>query len=229
MLLAGAILLLSALGVYPIFRPRHFVFTLPFLALMAGWAVQQLIDRYGRRFAPCAYVIAAVLLMSCARNAFIAHRGDFDFERTRELYAFIAGRPEKNVALWVGFQPSFEFYNADGRQSLSEKVVLGQISRDSGLSPTPLEITENYSSVSQAAGGWGATIQLWILKRFDRYTDWMISRVPANKPTLLAIGHFDPYRNEVMMRSIEKRNCDSEMVFQDRGVRALRLVCPEGG
>jgi hypothetical protein len=225
-LLSAAILFLSALGVYPLFRSRHLFYTLPFVALMVGWAAQELINRFPRRSFLGACLVAAFLLPAGLLNAYFGYSGRYDFQRTRELVAFLSGEPDKYVLLYAGIQPPFDFYSEIGAARAGRQTVLGRVNRETGAPRTPEETIANYPSVVSQAGGWATTINLWILKRLDIYTDWMVSQVPADESALLAMGHYDPHEEELIAQSLAKRNCVSAVVFEDRGVKALRIACP---
>jgi hypothetical protein len=224
--LGAAILFLSAIGVYPLYRARHLFFTLPFVALLVGWAAQELSNRMLIRPLVGTCLVALLLLPASLFNAYWAYSGRYHFQRTRDLAAFVSSQPDRYVLLWSGFQPAADFYSVPEKLQATNRTVLGRVNSETGVLPTAKETIENYPLVVNKAGGWAATLNLGVLKRTDVYTDWLVSQIPPNEPVLLAMGH---YRDgeDVMMRSLAKRNCTSEVVFEDRGVKALRLACPD--
>jgi MFS family permease len=226
-ILAGAILFLSAIGLYPLAYPRHLVFTLPFLALAVGWAAQELVDRYPRTAPVGVLFLGLFLAVLSGRNAMAAFSGEYDFERTRQLYSFARSHPETDMVMWYGFQPAYEFYERyDSRDGECQKV-LGRIKSQSGLFPPMDQAIRDFSNAVHAASGWAATVHLRDIGRFDVYTDWLAAQIPANQSVLLPLGYHDQYRYTELMRSLGERNCVTRVVFEERGVKALRVECPD--
>lgn len=119
------ILFLSGIGLYPLATTRQFLYTLPFMALVIGWAVQQLIDFHNRRSLAVVYLIVFLMFFSGIINVYGAYAGKYDFQKTKELYEFIVKSNYKRILIDFSVQPSLEFYATDGR--LNDKTILGKL------------------------------------------------------------------------------------------------------
>jgi hypothetical protein len=233
LILLSTIVFLSGIGMYPLATTRQFLFTLPFMSLVVGWAVQQLLDFRNRWSLAGVFLIVFLMLFSGVINDYTAHAGKYDFQRTEELYEYVVKSGYKRILVDFSVQPSLEFYASDGR--LNDKIILGKLARTSVALPDNFTVSENYPAVFESVGGWQALIPIgnWYRfshSRYDLYTDWLVSKAPPNEAVLLvtaAPGDMVPHIWEPVMRSIAKRGCSSGLLFEENGVRALRLDCPE--
>jgi hypothetical protein len=233
-ILLSLILLFSGMGLYPLATTRQFLFTLPFMALVIGWAVRQLINFHNRWSLAGMFLIVFLMFFSGIINVYGAYAGKYDFQKTRELYEFIVNSNYKHILVDFSVQPSLEFYATDGR--LNDKSLLGKLAATSVAMPGDFRVSSNYPAVFETVGAWQALIPIgqWTPlshSRDDLYTDWLVSKVPANETVLLATagpGDMIPHIWEQMTHSIVKRGCRSTLVFENSGVRALRLDCAQG-
>jgi hypothetical protein len=233
LILLSEVLLLSGFGMYPLATTRQFLYTLPFIAFMIGWSVQQLINYRQKWSSMGSYLVIILMLLSGIKNDYYAYADKFDFQKTKNLYEFIVNSGYKRILVECFVQPSLEFYAMDSK--LSDRILIGKLMSTTVALPTYYDISNNYPGAFETIGGWQALIPIgqWDRlshSRYDLYTDWLISKAPGNEAVLLVTTA--PRKNlpqtwEPLMQSISKRGCRSRILFEDNGVLALSLVCPD--
>lgn len=129
--LIGGLIMAGILGIYPYGSPRHSVFVAPFLCLLAGEAICDLVGSLGRDLQRIVGGLIAALIAASASIAFLElplfnglhpaldKAGDVsvygEFEDNRALYAWARVQADQGLALYgsAGARPSQPFYGSE--------------------------------------------------------------------------------------------------------------------
>jgi hypothetical protein len=193
--LFAAMVVLNRAGIYPLLPARFSMFMMPWLAVLAGIGIADLLTRIQDRGFQMMAAVAVTILILFPSAVYIANPNE---HQARQSIDLLRGADRSSVMVTVSSQPVFDLYVQPRVPARVDRCrapgVIGYTNRCRALKAAGDGITIssdtkwyllNYAAIVgrgvEPVGFPGPDPQAFA----RTYVDWLVAQVPVNKPVLL--------------------------------------------